>query len=1110
MTPAEYDQIVNQWNQTTSDYARSEVIATLIERQVAAHPHKTVLNDMTNSLSYDEFNRRANQLAHYLRANGVGKNTIVAICLPPCMEQIIGIAAILKAGGAYLPLDPHNPVERLRYIIEDARSPVLITATAESHLAANAKQPITLIALQDNKAEIAKCDTSNLPQVNEPEDLAYVIYTSGSTGRPKGVMVTQHNVTHFTHWFKQALPFSHEDVFDYSSSISFDFCVPNTLFPLFIGAEIAICSEDSKRDPALYIDHLLRNKITVIKLTPSYFRQLKEFVTIDHDFIDLKFIVLGGETTYVKDVADWLTRFPHHQFLNEYGPTEATVATTAMVIEREKLTTYVEKIPIGKPVANSSIYILDADNQPVAIGTLGEIYIGGEGVAQGYLHHPDMTAARFVQITFRDQSIKRLYKTGDLARFLPDGNIEFHGRMDDQIKIRGYRIELREIEICLEMHPAIREAVVIVKEDGLQSADKQLVAYWIAKDGVTTPTTQQLQQFLQQHLPEYMVPAAMINLSAFPLTPNGKLDRKALPAPQLTARVYIAPRTQQEHIMHDIWSQVLDIKEISIDDNIFELGGHSLSAARIISKIKKIMRREIRLKDLYGAPSIREFTKMVEQTPEIYDSHALRGSIYLEDESPVIPLSEMQIVFWLAQKWFPRSRRLNIVDRKRILGHIDATSLRLAFEMVLHKHPILSYKTSAIFPMQSVQKNVEFHLHQQNLIGMASDKQEEILLASLIALKSLKWKKGVPLIHARLFNLSTDCVELQVAIDHMVSDEVSPTIIFDDLSAFYQESTNHLASYDTNERYHYVDYTLLEKRYIETHLHNDMKFWDQYLRDACAITFPDADVIANTRHSRDFLTTYLAFPEPALTGLRQYCMQHRLSIPNSLCAAVALAIEEFVKENANGQKNCVIGFVRSTRDTEFYDETIGFFVRPDLIKINMDDNPSFENLTRRVHQSMIDTEAHQPCPYTVKLAYMLKHCWQTKKIKDKFIKTFTYTYAKLFKRLRLHPEVLTMYARLFLALSDKNFTVNLNILNNFMDGLGRSSTLFGYDIQPLAKYQDDRFVTDKIVDIFLERDNDGQAYVVVSANLSAALRERIGQRFIQVIEDTVADQAMNP
>lgn len=1110
MTPAEYDQIVHQWNQTSSDYARCDLIVTLMEQQAAAYPHKTVVNDMTNSLTYDEFNRRANQLAHYLRAKGVTKNTLVAICLPPSIAQLIGIAAILKAGGAYLPLDPHNPVERLRYILEDARTPILITETSDSHLVANPKYPITVIALQDNKVEIAQCATTNLPIVNTPEDLAYVIYTSGSTGRPKGVMVTQSNVMHFTHWYKRALPFSHHDVFDYSSSISFDFCVPNTLFPLLIGAEIAICHEDSKRDPALYIEHLLSNNITVIKLTPSYFRQLKEFVTMDHHFKDLKFVVLGGETTYVKDVSDWMMRFPHHQFLNEYGPTEATVATTAMIIDRTMLSTYAEKIPIGKPVANAQIYILDADKQPVAVGELGEIYIGGEGVAQGYLHHEEMTDAKFVHHAFKDNVLRRLYKTGDLARFLADGQIEFHGRIDDQIKIRGYRIELREIEITLEMHPAIKEAIVIIKEDGVHAPDKQLVAYWIAKEGVSVPTVQQLQHFLQQHLPEYMIPAAMINLSVFPLTPNGKLDRKALPTPQLSSRVYIAPKTQQEHIMHDIWSQVLDIKEISIDDNIFELGGHSLSAARIISKIKRVMRKEIRLKDLYGAPSIREFTKMVEQTPEIYDSHAMHGSLYLEDEYTVIPLSEMQIVFWLAQKWFPRSRRLNIVDRKRILGPIDATSLRLAFEMVLHKHPILCHSTSRLFPMQSHQKNVTFHLHQHQLIGLDVAEREAILLKSFNALKSLKWKKGLPLIHARLYQLTNDCVELQVAIDHMVSDEVSPTIIFNDLSAFYEESSNHLANYDTNERYQYVDYTLLEKRYIETHLQNDSQFWDQYLSDVCPITFPEKDIITNTRTSQDFLTTYLAFPESALIGLRQYCMQHRLSIPNSLCAAVALAFEDFVNEDAMGRKNCVIGFVRSTRDAEFYDETIGFFVRPDLIKISLDDAPSFEMVTRRVHQSMIDTESHQPCPYTVKLAYMLKHCWQTKKIKDKFIKSFAYGYAKLFKKLKLHPEVLTMYARLFLALGDKSFTVNLNILNNFLDGLDKPKQLFGYDMQMLSKHQDDRFVTDKIVDIFLERDNDGQAYVVVSANLSAALRERIGQRFIQVIEDAVMDQTINP
>lgn len=385
MSLEERQKILEEWNQTESKYPYDKIIPELFEKQIEKVFHQVALIYKSNTLTYNDLNDQANQLAHHLREIGVKRNTLVAICMEPCFELLIGILGILKSGGAYIPLDPNNPALRQKIILSDSCAKILIT---HSQLANQFEEITTsqMICWDAIKSKLATYPTTNPKHVNQTSDLAYVIYTSGSTGKPKGVMITHRNVNHFMHWFGKAISISSKDIFDFSSSISFDFSVACTLFPLIKGIKIAICSETDKRDPYLYINHLQDTHVSIIKITPSRFRQINGIVLGENKILNLKYIVFGGETLLARDIEDWLKKFPKHKLFCEYGPTEATVASSWMIIDKNNIDQYKHRIPIGKPALNTSLFILDKNMHPVSVGVLGELYIGGDGIAKGYLN----------------------------------------------------------------------------------------------------------------------------------------------------------------------------------------------------------------------------------------------------------------------------------------------------------------------------------------------------------------------------------------------------------------------------------------------------------------------------------------------------------------------------------------------------------------------------------------------------------------------------------------------------------------------------------------------------------------------------------------------------
>ncbi len=1088
----ELQKLLIKWNQTDSHYSREKTIQQWFEEQVKARGSEIALIFGNETLSYEVLNQRANWVAHYLRAEGVKPGQIIPVCLKPSFDLLACILGILKAGCAYLPLDASYPLERLQFMLTDTEAECLLTNSENRALFSDLA--IRLIDVELHCGNFPKKD-ANPDVVNSADDLAYIIYTSGSTGRPKGAMLTHHNVGFFLHWFQEATKITADDIFDFSSSISFDFTVASTLFPLTQGAKIAICPEGVRKDPYLYIQHLITSHSSLVKLTPSHFRQLKECISPDQQLPDLRCLIFGGEPLYASDIKDWLTQFPHQMVVHEYGPTETTVATTSLIIDIHNIDQLPNKLPIGKPVFNSQLYILNNQQQLAAINEEGELFIGGEGVGKGYWRRPDITNERFIRDPFSVDPRARLYKTGDLCRYLPDGNIEFIGRADHQIKIRGFRVEIDEVERCIATHPLIREVVLVADSlDDDVTSEKRLVAYYTLKNIANKPTQGELVRHVQNKLPEYMVPAFFVFLPSFPLSPNGKLDRKALPKPVLHADdESLAPRSQLEQTMLVIWSQVLNLNNISVDDNFFDLGGHSLAAARIISKIAKETQRRIKLHDFYNAPTISQLAVLIESENETHIHHEMT---HMLRDNEALPLSNMQFLFWVANKFRTKNRTLNLVDKIRVKGKLNASWLQQAFEVLIKRHEMLRFLIGDYTPIQQLQMNVEFKLQEHDLGTLPLARQEQELALSLLQLKQdAQWLKHAPLIKARLFHLGKEQSELQICLSHYAGDEISQKIIFNELSKCYealkqnQKIPRNLITRDAG----YQEYILREREHLKRYLPRDIDFWSSYLDGVKLCTLPKNEVISNPDET--FCTSYLEIDETLLISLQRFCAKNRISLADALYAAVGIAMQPYLKPKNN--ESMVIYCLKSARDNDAYDQSLGFFVKTDILKMDFHDEPGLLELAKQVHKSTILTSPYQFCPSIIQFANLYKENWQNKRWFNMTINIISYLLSKLFYRSKPNYFILQMYGRMLGAFTKNqcDFLVQVNVLNNFLNAKGAETnkSLFGYQAKIQAETKDDKLASKQILDFCFTRNSDNKYYLIISGNIIASSRERMGQ-----------------
>jgi amino acid adenylation domain-containing protein len=620
---AERHRLLVEWNATDEEYPRDKCVHELFEALAASAPEAVALVFQDAQLSYSALNARSNRLAHHLRNLGVRPDDLVALCLERGPDMLVGLLAILKAGGAYVPLDPSFPAERLAFMLEDAAPKAALThgpARKALHeaMAGLAIKPLILDIEADSSlwASVPDSDPDPASVGLTVRNLAYVIFTSGSTGRPKGVMVEHRGLVNCLCSMRKLSGFQSSDRMLALTTIGFDIAALELYMPLISGAPVILADRATASDPGLMQEIITSQKLTVMQATPSTWRMLVE---ADWPGVPGLKALCGGEPLPVALAADLVERTA--SLLNVYGPTETTIWSVASPVAVAPSAGQVS-VPIGRPLANTLIYLLDEHLEPVPTGVSGELYIGGDGVARGYLNRPDLTADRFLSSPFVEGD--RLYKTGDLARYRPDGNIDFQGRNDFQVKIRGFRIELGEIEARLAEHEGIREAVVLARE--IVPGDKRLVAYYTDTVGAEGFDVGRLRDYLIACLPEYMVPAAYVRLAAMPRTPNGKLDRKALPEPAAEAyiaRGYAPPEGPTEETLARIWAGALGIERVGRHDNFFELGSHSLLAIRVVTQIEKAAGKKIALRTLFSAPTIAELAHDMEAGDQTRGSNSL-------------------------------------------------------------------------------------------------------------------------------------------------------------------------------------------------------------------------------------------------------------------------------------------------------------------------------------------------------------------------------------------------------------------------------------------------------------------------------------------------------
>ena len=893
LTASQEHQLLVELNHTGTDYPQKS-IHQLFEEQVEKTPDAVALVFEDQQLTYQKLNLQANKLAHYLQFLGVEPEILVGVYLERSLEMIVGYLGIFKAGGAYVPLDPNYPPERLNYMVADSQMSIILThSSLLPHLSLTLEQSQTKIICWDKDFEIEIASQSSHNPIHNftPENLAYVIYTSGSTGRPKGVLIQHSALLNLVFWHLNNFEVKSSDRTTQLAGTAFDAAVWELWPYLVVGASIYLIKSEFLLSAKTLQEKLISHNITISFIPTPLAEQL--FLLSWSENTTLRTMLTGG---------DRLNSYPSHKlpfkFFNNYGPTENTVVTTSGQILPEASDSKFP--PIGRPIANTQVYILDPYLQPLPIGVYGEIYIGGLSLARGYLNRPDLTSERFIANPF--VANERIYKTGDLGRYLPDGNIEFLGRIDHQVKIRGFRIELGEIETVLTQHPQVQQVVVIVRED--HPGNKYLTAYIVS--ATETLTSSELRQFLKGNLPEYMIPAAFVMLKALPLTPNGKVDRLVLPQPETTnlelETTFVAPETALEAKLAEIWCTVLHRQQVGIYDNFFELGGHSLLITSVISRIQEHFSIVLPLRSLFTAPTIAELSQVI--IAHILDAITVDTlpPLVPQARDTCIPLSFAQESIWYLQQLAPESCAYNSFFILRFTGSLSAIALESSFNEIIRRHEILRTAFSVVEgqPVQIITPSLTIPLEiidLQNLPLIERTSEAERLAA-------LQYNHHfdlalVPLMKTTLLRLTPEEHWLTINMHHIITDGWSFGLLLEELGILYAAFVNGLPSPLPELPVHYADFTLWQRQYFnEKVIEKQLAYWLQKLTN----TSLESDQISSNQlqlsNKNSSAAIYSVVLSASLvTSIEALCRSQRVSIFAIILTALNILLFKYSSKN---------------------------------------------------------------------------------------------------------------------------------------------------------------------------------------------------------------------
>ncbi|HEX3253018.1 MAG TPA: amino acid adenylation domain-containing protein, partial [Pyrinomonadaceae bacterium] len=949
LTESERQQLLNEWNETETGYARELCMHQLVEGHAERTPHAVALVDREVELSYAEVNRRANQLAHYLRKHGVGPETLVAVVLERSARMIVSLLAILKAGGAYLPLDPNNPKEHIGYMLADAGVRVVLTGQgAKEHLAESGAEVIDLDAQRD---EIAQESDANPVNVTTATNLAYVIYTSGSTGRPKGVELQHRGLVNLVTWHQRVYEVDGATRATQVARQTFDASVWEIWSCLGNGGSLYLIDEETILSPAQLWEWLATHEITHCFLPTPLAEAVLPHVSSEAGA--LKYLLIGGDKLHQGAA----TKLPF-TLVNLYGPTENTVVSTSAEVRAASETGRAPSI--GRPIANSDAYVLDEHGAPVPVGVAGELYVGGEGLARGYLKRAALTAERFVPHPYSREKGARLYRTGDVVRWLASGELEFLGRQDEQVKVRGYRIELGEIEALLATHPEVSEAAVLVNGEGEL---RRLVAYVVAKDEAAELTMTAMRNYLQEKLPDYMIPTALVQLSELPMTPNGKVDRRALPEPELDrgslGTEYAAPVTAVEEILVNIWSEVLGMEQVGTHDNFFDLGGHSLLATQVISRVRQAFSIELPLRALFEAPTVVALAMQVEAVRQM-DQEVLAPSLRAVKRDGDLPLSFAQQRLWFIDQLEPGQSTYNIPAAVRLTGELDVVALERALSEVVRRHEALrtTFPTVDGLPVQRIAEASSLQLPLVDLSGMVAPETEVERIASEEAQLPFDLSVG-PLLRAQLLRVSAEEHVVLVTVHHIVSDGWSMSLLVREVSRLYEAYRSGQESPLAELPIQYADYATWQREWLSGEvLEKELSYWREQLAGAPPVLELPADHVRPPVQTFRGARQSFVIDASVAEGVKALSRREGATLFMTLLAAFETLLYRY-----SGQTSVVVGTPIAGRTQVEVEELIGFFVNTLVLRTEVSGGLSFVELLRQVKEVALGAYAHQEVPF---------------------------------------------------------------------------------------------------------------------------------------------------
>ncbi|WP_244898598.1 amino acid adenylation domain-containing protein, partial [Paenibacillus algorifonticola] len=926
---SEKQQLLHAFNETSTEYPRERTIHQLFEEQAERIPEAVAVVYEQEHLTYRELNERSNRLARTLRARGVQANELVGLMAERSLEMIVGIMAILKAGGAYVPIDPEYPEERIRYMLEDSGAQVLL---AQRDLQTRASFGGAWIELDDEASYHE--NGSNLEDVNEPEHLTYVIYTSGTTGKPKGNLTTHRNIVRVARNTNYINVTGKDSVLQLSS-YSFDGSTFDIFGALLNGARLILVPKETMLDVGKLAGLIERQQISVMFITTAFFNVL---VDMKPDCLRyIRAVLFGGERVSVNHVRKALKHLGPGKIKHVYGPTESTVFATCHdvnEVQEDAIT-----IPIGRPISNTAIYIVDAQNKPQPIGVAGELCVAGDGLARGYLNRPELTAEKFVDNPFAPG--ERMYRTGDLARWLPDGSIEYVGRIDDQVKIRGFRIELGEIESHLLKVEPIEKATVVVRETA--GGEKQLCAYFVAGSELAAS---ELRNTLSQELPGYMIPTYFVQLAHMPLTTNGKVDRRALPAPEesmQTGMDYVAPRTPLEAKLALIWQDVLGVGRVGVHDNFFELGGHSLRATTLVGRIHKELNVSLPLKDVFRSATIEKMAEALKgMAQQAYEA------IPRTEASEYYPVSSAQKRLYILHQLEGAEQSYNMPGAMLLEGTLERERFEAVFRGLIARHETLRTGFEIVNgePVQRVYPEANFAVEYME----AGEEEAERKVRAFIRAFDLK---KPPLLRVGLIQLAEERHILLVDMHHIISDGVSTDVLVEEFVRLY--GGEELPAL----RIQYKDYAVWQQSEAQRErLNKQGAYWlSQFSGELPVLELPtDYARPAVQRYDGD--TLQFRMDAEKSEGLKRMAAENGATLYMVLLAAYTILLQKYT-----GQEDIVVGTPIAGRTHGDLQPLIGMFVNTLALRNGPAGEKTFLSYLEEVKETTLGAYEHQDYPF---------------------------------------------------------------------------------------------------------------------------------------------------